>query len=607
MTIKRSRCVAMVVYLSIAALVAGGLAWATRQALELEHADTIRLALWRLDSRIFPVLAREDSRPVAHYESLYPPVPALDRKGKQIPLGAVLVPSPLLNAELPDWLALHFVIDAKNGWRSPQVPDDALAERLKATPAGISIINATPARRERLHELSAQMPVADWFGETQPEAPTQPAQTQIADTAPAVRGRAAKPNSAPAEQWLENESQARGQQQTAVLKEGKYFEGNNAAIVNRMDADLLFKDSAAAKTFTCSTATTIDDMKPQWRRGRNGADYLLYLRHVESDSPVFVQGVAFDWPKLREVLLDQIRDLLPDAKLTPPDDSIDRGYAMNALPVVLVGGDAPMTVFPLNSPLRWGLVFAWGAALIALGVVALTGWSLLDLSERRFRFVTAVTHELRTPMTTLRLYLDMLTGGMVHEEKQRGEYLNTLHGEADRLHRLIGNVLDFARLERQQPIVNRRPLPVSELIETLRNEWEGHCKAAGKELTLDIGESLPSEIKTDPDLCRQLIGNLLDNACKYSAGATDPRVWLRAHSDNGHIVFEVEDKGPGVPSRESRSVFRAFRRGQAAMTTAGGVGLGLALADRWAKLLGGHLSLKSGNGGACFQFVHPIE
>jgi signal transduction histidine kinase len=608
MTVNRSRCVAMVVFLSITALVAGGLAWATRQALQLEHADTVRLALWRLDSRIFPVLAREDSRPVSHYEPLYPPVPALDRKGQQIPLGAVLLPSPLLNAELPDWLALHFVVDSKLGWRSPQVPDDALAERLKATPAGVSIINATPARRERLQEFAKQMPPSDWFGESMPDVPSQqgPSQSAEKQPLPGTRGgRMPQVAAAPAEQWLQNESEARGQQQTAVLKEGKNYEGNNPPILNRMQTDLLFKDSAAAKAFTCATAQ-VEDMLPQWRRGRNGEDYLLLVRNVQSDGPTFVQGVAFDWPKLRDVLLQQISDLLPHATLAPMINDQEPGYSMKAIPVVLVGGDAPMTIFPLDSPLRWGLGLAWAAALLALGVVALTGWSLLDLSERRFRFVTAVTHELRTPLTTLRLYLDMLTGGMVREEKQRSEYLNTLHGEADRLHRLIGNVLDFARLERQQPVVNRRPLPLRELLETVRSEWEGHCKSAGKELTLDIADDLPPEINTDPDLCRQLIGNLLDNACKYSAGATDPRVWLRAKPDNGNVVFEVEDRGPGVPSRESRSVFRAFRRGQSAPTTAGGVGLGLALADRWAKLLGGHLGLKAGNGGACFQFIHPV-
>src|SRR5436190_15327179 len=84
------------------------------------------------------------------------------------------------------------------------------------------------------------------------------------------------------------------------------------------------------------------------------------------------------------------------------------------------------------TPLRIGLALAWVAAGVALLAVGLGGWSLIDLSERRFRFVSAVTHELRTPLTTLRLYLDMLMGGMVREEKQRDEYIRTLHDESER-------------------------------------------------------------------------------------------------------------------------------------------------------------------------------
>ncbi len=92
---------------------------------------------------------------------------------------------------------------------------------------------------------------------------------------------------------------------------------------------------------------------------------------------------------------------------------------MSALPVQLVPGPEAAPADPGWTPLRIGLALAWAAALVALLAVGLVGWSLFDLSERRIRFVSAVTHELRTPLTTLRLYLDMLTGGMVKEERQK--------------------------------------------------------------------------------------------------------------------------------------------------------------------------------------------
>src|SRR5947208_9025234 len=138
--------------------------------------------------------------------------------------------------------------------------------------------------------------------------------------------------------------------------------------------------------------------------------------------------------------------------------------------------------------MRVGLVLAWAAALFALAVVGLGGWSLLDLSERRFRFVSAVTHELRTPLTTLRLYLDMLNSGLVRDESQKTEYLKTLDAESDRLHRLVSNVLDFARLEKQRPRLTLRETKVEDLLEQVRANWQERCKAAGKELVV---ETLP--------------------------------------------------------------------------------------------------------------------
>src|SRR5947209_11851189 len=114
--------------------------------------------------------------------------------------------------------------------------------------------------------------------------------------------------------------------------------------------------------------------------------------------------------------------------------------------------------------MRTGLSLAWLAALVGLGAVAGGGWSLLTLSQRRIRFVSAVTHELRTPLTSLRLYLDLLLSGMVQDEQKRQEYLATLNTESDRLHRLIDNVLDFARLERQRTQTATQPVKVCDLL-----------------------------------------------------------------------------------------------------------------------------------------------
>jgi signal transduction histidine kinase len=339
------------------------------------------------------------------------------------------------------------------------------------------------------------------------------------------------------------------------------------------------------------------------------------------------QGIVLDWPRLQHLLADEVRDLFPAASLVPMRDERPPHpeRTMTALPVELDPGEGPARVVlapqpepgpcpppplaesPLGwTPLRMGLGLAWAAALVALAAVGLGGWSLLNLSERRIRFVSAVTHELRTPLTTLRLYLDMLTGGMVKEEGQKAEYLQTLNAETERLNRLVGNVLAFSRLENQRPRLVQTETTVGELLAEIRSTWYGRCHDAEKDLVVEGGDD--TVLVTDVQMVQQILGNLIDNACKYSRGAEDRHIWVRALLRGPRLVLEVEDRGPGVPKGERNSIFRAFCRGQSADVTAGGVGLGLALAERWARLLGGTLTLCNApqRVGACFRLELPL-
>jgi signal transduction histidine kinase len=319
-----------------------------------------------------------------------------------------------------------------------------------------------------------------------------------------------------------------------------------------------------------------------------------------------------DWPQLESRLRLEVQDLFPDASFHPVVDNQSPQFerTLASLPVLLdPGTNNAFESTDAWSALRFGLILAWAAALIALTAVALGGWSLLDLSERRFRFVSAVTHELRTPLTTLRLYLDMLAGGLIHEEKQKQEYLQTLNSEADRLNRLVGNVLDFSFLENQKPRLMLAQTGVRLMLEEILQSWRSRCQEAGMELMLVESEELNRSVTTDARLVQQILGNLIDNACKYCREASDRRILLRASSGSERrLALEVEDRGPGIPLLERRSIFRAFQRGKGTEVVTGGVGLGLALAQRWAKLLGGSLSLNSspGQSGACFRLEIPV-
>ncbi len=157
----RARSWGLLAYLLIAALVIGGLGWVTAATLRLELSDQMRLALWRLDSRVSPALAREDSRPFQHYDPLYVPLPAVEPKLYACPPGTVLVPSPLLNAGLPDWMLLHFQTTADGHWRSPQVLTTTLNVGLCRPQLHLDLSNVTPARAELLDELKKHYSPSD--------------------------------------------------------------------------------------------------------------------------------------------------------------------------------------------------------------------------------------------------------------------------------------------------------------------------------------------------------------------------------------------------------------------------------------------------------------
>ncbi len=660
-------------FLAIAALVAGGLGWATAAALRLEReqlddrarmeqGDQLRLAMSLLENRVTPALSKEDHRPYDHYSAVYATAQALTNKRSAWSPETVLQTSPLLSAELPDWVLLHFWVaeDTSDGKAlqcgSPQVLSDSLLRRLGQTGCDFDLSNVTPERERlfaalrdrgsaqallaRVEERTAQLvsedftlvpinaawnvnegtgntlkqpqqkveaPRQDVANNNDAQAPAQPPEPQAGGQA----GFPQNPGRGKAGNYDSRSEQMRNVQQE--LRLSPTVAELNLALNNTVrNGENWF--SAPALTLRPSEPVAIGrgPMVRLWLTTADGAERLVAARLVRIGKRQLCQGLLLDWPRLQEVLAEAVADPFPEAQFVPMREEVPPHpeRTMIALPVEMDPGPVTPAEAPGWTPLRVGLCLAWAAALVALGAVGLGGWSLVDLSERRIRFVSAVTHELRTPLTTLRLYLDMLTGGLVRDERQKDEYLQTLNSEADRLSRLVGNVLDFSRLESQRPKLAADVVEVRQLLDQARATWEARCQDAGKELVVE--ERVPGDtaLVTDLKLAQQVLGNLIDNACKYSRDAEDPRIWLRARSDRpGRLLLEVEDRGPGVPASEGRAIFRAFRRGRGSDVTAGGVGLGLALAERWARLLGGRLRLKCDvdRAGACFQFELPMS
>ena len=617
------KCGGLFAFALISALVAGGLGWATAAAIRLEgeqrtdhadaeRADRMRLALWRLDSYVAPLIALEDGRPFNHYSAVFAAPLAYDNRGAPRPPGAVVEPSPLLTADLPDWMLLHFQLDAASGWESPQAPSDNLARVLQNPPIQTTLANATPERTRLLDELKRCLKPAGLIAAVRDRV--SPATHRDKILLPAKRlPDAANTARAGAYQGQNNNSDYELRQQANPLngdvRPAQSF--NRSLALNNVEHNgenwLSFQGMQGVPG--AEVLVNLTPMTALWMPTEGGRERLLLVRLVRIEEKEVCQGVVLDADALRGLLADKVADLFPDARLVPVHDPepAQPERTMTTLPFQL---DPGPTTAPLNAgwtPLRVGLGLAWTAALVALLAVGLGGWALIDLSQRRIRFVSAVTHELRTPLTTLQLYLDMLMNGLVRDEKQRGEYIQTLNAEADRLSRLVGNVLDYSRLENQRPRLNRVRVAGTDLLTQIEAVWQGRCKDAEKELIVENALEPGAALVTDLELVQQILSNLLDNACKHSRGAPDRRILLKVVAESRRLVFEVSDHGRGVPKRERRSIFRAFRRGRDSEVT-GGVGLGLALARRWANLLGGDLTLRpTAAGGACFRLALPAD
>lgn len=335
-----------------------------------------------------------------------------------------------------------------------------------------------------------------------------------------------------------------------------------------------------------------------------GADHLLLLWQGVERGQVRREGSVLDWPALQAALLQEIGDLLPQAslQLIPPDRDVSgSAHRMSVLPVLLVPGEVPAPPQP-GSPIRLALAVAWmslGLGVVAIGLLV---GGALRLSRRRAAFVQAVTHEMRTPLTTFQLYTDLLADERVIERAQQRRYIATLQREAQRLRHLVENVLTQARLERQPRARAGGPIPLGELVD---HAWERlRCRAeqSGRPLQREvIGAAAMLPVRAERDAVEQILLNLVDNACRHggdAAALADPRIALVVTDVTGRGrrrwgVIQVIDHGPGIPAAGRRRLFRPFGRvqrpGESEARPASGIGLGLAISRRLARGMGGEL------------------
>ncbi len=227
----------------------------------------------------------------------------------------------------------------------------------------------------------------------------------------------------------------------------------------------------------------------------------------------------------------------------------------------------------------------------------------IEAERMRSALLSSVSHDLRTPLTGIVGAAATLTESADTLSPQvRGELLGTISEEAERVNRLVGDLLDMTRLQSGQATPSREWLPVEELIGSAVKRCAKPLASHRVKVTLP--EGLPM-LHADPVLTEQLLVNLLDNAAKYSPEGSE--IELAAEADDSTVTVSVADRGSGVPQEQRERIFERFFRGQAAAGKPG-VGLGLAICRAIAAAHGGRLWVDArAGGGSVFSFSLPRE
>jgi signal transduction histidine kinase/tetratricopeptide (TPR) repeat protein len=227
-------------------------------------------------------------------------------------------------------------------------------------------------------------------------------------------------------------------------------------------------------------------------------------------------------------------------------------------------------------------------------------------ARMRSQFVSSVSHELKTPLTSIRMYAQTLLMGRPREEADRKGYLETIVNESERLTRLINNVLDFSRMESEDRSYRMLPTSLESVVHESARAMSYPLEEGGFDLRLRIEDGLP-DILCDGDALTQAVVNLLSNAVKFSGDARV--IELDLMRENGEAVIRVRDHGLGIEKRHHDSVFDQFyRTPEAEADGVPGTGLGLALVAHAARAHQGRVELESAPGrGSTFTIRLPLE
>ncbi len=522
-----------------------------------QRADRLAIRLSeRLATRLEVLRAGESRRPFYHYQNLYH-----DPRGASE--GAAVAVSPLAFDTADPLVEAHFQIDAKGRLTLPTLNDDI-------PELGLQINDVDEcALMQRLEDVV--------LFSTQARAAMEMSPAQ-ADTASAKQ--------------VEHLSARAWDQHLAA---------------NLLYADLKYanNDRTRPAVEEASTGRVLVEIEPfAWTTlPVGGIPSLIALRRVSTPLGDWTQGFSVDAEVIRPLLADGegMANFLPSDSVEIASSAVlaevgETGWTIVVDAGVRLRAAAERTA---DERSRFRLRFLFGAlaagisGLFLIGLVA----QAERLAEQRSRFAASAAHELRTPLAGLRLYGEMLAGGM-GDPKRAQDYAKRIAGEAERLGRVVGNVLSFTHLERRTLKLDPQAGDVAAVVREAVERQRPVLEQAGFSVEVEVEEDLP-RVQLDRDATTQIVHNLLDNAEKYTREVGEGRrakVTLRQAGDGAELI--ILDNGPGIGPELRGKLFRPFMRGNVDEATAG-LGLGLVLVRALAEGQGGGVSAGRGpEGGA---------
>jgi signal transduction histidine kinase len=306
-----------------------------------------------------------------------------------------------------------------------------------------------------------------------------------------------------------------------------------------------------------------------------------------------LQNYAAEYSRLYRPGTEQAsNELLYQSRLIAPFGDIELIYTLARLPVG-----------------AGGQVIIWSALVLAIVLVGgclmllRLGQRQLALARQQQDFVSAVSHELKTPLTSIRMYGEMLREGWVDEAKRK-TYYDFIYHEAERLTRLINNVLQLARMSHNEQAGNLETITVGEALAELEPRLQSQLEPSGFELEINgAAEVDAARIVIDTDWFMQIFINLVDNAVKFSANGAARRIEIRYQlMRDGKVQFAVRDFGPGIEPDQMKKIFTLFYRSENELTRETvGTGIGLSLVQQLASAMQAEVDVVNCDPGAEFR------